>query len=164
MSVPAKTPTRKPSRRAPKRQRVDWEGQEQAVLIRWLYGERQRQSIVGPAYAATYAVPNGGSRHKLEAANMKKQGVRAGVSDLVIAVPRGGYHGLYLEFKATPPRDAALADSQREWLTLAEEQGYCSVLARGLEEAKATIREYMSRPATRVLGKREPLKVGSDWR
>ena len=27
-----------------------------------------------------FAVPNGGSRHKIEAKNLKKQGVRAGVS------------------------------------------------------------------------------------
>lgn len=31
-----------------------------------------------------FAVPNGGSRHVVEAVNLKKEGVTAGVSDLVI--------------------------------------------------------------------------------
>ena len=29
-----------------------------------------------------FAVPNGGSRHKIEAANMKRQGVKRGVADV----------------------------------------------------------------------------------
>lgn len=148
---------------ASRKKPTDWEGQEQAILIRWLYGEQQRGTIIGPAYDYTYAVPNGGSRHPLEAAKMKKQGVRAGVSDLVIALAHGGYHGLYLEFKATPPHDAAVADSQQEWLARVEQAGYCAALARGLDEAKAVIREYMSMPATETIGDRMPLLNGTQW-
>ena len=101
------------TRRAP---RVDREGMEQKALIRWLYGEKMRGGTTADAYDHTYHVPNGGQRSKATAAALKGQGVKAGVSDLVVALARGGYHGLYLEFKATPPDHAALADSQREWL------------------------------------------------
>lgn len=146
------------------RRRVDHEGVEQAVLIRWLYGEQQRGGPVGQAYAHTYHVPNGGQRSKKTAADLKRQGVKAGVSDLVVKLARGGWHGLYIEFKATPPHHAATAKSQREWLALAEEEGYCAVLARGLEEARAVLREYMSWPLTEVAGERQGMTNGTDWR
>ena len=148
----------------PRKKPVDWEGQEQTRLMLWLKGESNRGTVVGPAHAFTHAVPNGGSRHGLEAAKMKQQGVRSGVSDLVIAVPRGGYHGLYLELKATPPHDAALAESQRDWLTKMEAQGYCAVLALGVDEARAAITEYMSKPATEIVGQRQGMKHGASWR
>ena len=50
--------------RKARRPSVDWEGQEQAVLIRWLYGEKMRGTAVGELYDAIYHVPNGGARHK----------------------------------------------------------------------------------------------------
>ncbi|SDF72336.1 VRR-NUC domain-containing protein [Onishia taeanensis] len=162
-AVPARKPRVNKSG-SPRKKPVDWEGQEQAALMLWLQGELHRQTAVAPAHEHTYAVPNGGSRHGKEAAKLKAQGVRSGVSDLVIAVPRGGHHGLYLELKATPPRDAGLAESQREWLARMEEAGYCAVLALGLDQAKAAIREYMSMPATQVMGDREEITHGSDWR
>ena len=149
------------TRRAP---RVDREGMEQKSLIRWLYGEKMRGGATADAYDHTYHVPNGGQRSKATAAALKGQGVKAGVSDLVVALARGGYHGLYLEFKATPPDHASLADSQREWLGKVEGQGYCAVLARGLDEAKAVIREYMSLSPTVVAVAPRRVASGTEWR
>ncbi|RKR02609.1 VRR-NUC domain-containing protein [Kushneria sinocarnis] len=154
------TAFRKPARRKP----VDHEGSEQKALISWLRGEYLRKSQVGQAWPATYHVPNGGHRHKATAGGLKAQGVKAGVSDLVVAVPRGGWHGLYIEFKATPPRHAGLQDSQHEWLAGVESHGYCAVLARGLEEARAVLREYMALPPTEVTMPPEQLAAGTDWR
>lgn len=156
---------RQPARSAtPRQPRVDHEGVEQAALVLWLRGEQQRGTAVGLAYEHTYHVPNGGQRNKKTAADLKRQGVKAGVSDLVVKLARGGWHGLYLEFKATPPHHAATAKSQREWLALAEAQGYCAVLARGLDEAKAVITEYMSWPVTEIVGQRQWMTHGTEWR
>lgn len=139
-------PTRRPRKLkadgTPRARPVDWEGQEQAVLIRWLLGEKKRGEPVGQLYDAIYHVPNGGQRSKSTGAAMKRQGVKSGVSDLVIMDARGGWHGLYMEFKASPPHTAALAQSQHDWLAQAEARGYCAVLAVGLEEAKRVLDEY----------------------
>ena len=35
----------------------------------------------------SFAVPNGGTRHKLEAINLKREGVTKGVSDYVVLLP-----------------------------------------------------------------------------
>lgn len=148
----------------PRKKPVDWEGNEQAVLIRWLFGEKTRGTPVGQLYDAIYHVPNGGVRSYKTAVAMKRQGVKAGVSDLPVRQARGGWHGLYLEFKATPPRDADLSDSQFEWLEGSEYEGYCAELALGLEEAKAVLREYASWPRTQVVGKRQVMNSGTEWR
>ncbi len=47
-----------------------------------------------------HAVPNGGFRHKATAGRMKAEGVKNGIPDVFLPVPRGGYHGLYIELKA----------------------------------------------------------------
>lgn len=127
-------------------------------------GEKMRGEPVGELYDATYHVPNGGQRNKKTASDLKRQGVKVGVSDLHVRQARGGWHGLYLELKATPPRDAALAQSQFEWLECSEYEGYCAVLALGLEQAKAVLREYASWPRTQIVGEREELKNGTEWR
>ncbi|GHB30656.1 VRR-NUC domain-containing protein [Salinicola rhizosphaerae] len=142
--------------------RIDHEGVEQMALIRWLYGEQQRGEPVGSLYAVTYHVPNGGQRNKKTAADLKRQGVKSGVSDLVVMEGRGGWLGLYVEFKATPPKHAATAASQREWLEKADRRGYCAVLARGLEEAKAVLREYASWAPT-LIEQRETMVHGTEW-
>lgn len=150
--------------KAPRRKPVDREGQEQAVLMRWLLGEKMRGTAVGELHDVTYHVPNGGARHKATAAALKGQGVRSGVSDLVVMEARGGWYGLYLEFKATPPHHAALQESQREWLALAEERGYCAVLARGLEEAKEVLRWYAAKPPTWTDMAQRKNVPGTEWR
>ncbi|OWV29473.1 VRR-NUC domain-containing protein [Halomonas campaniensis] len=149
----------------PRARPVDWEGQEQAVLIRWLLGEKMRGEPVGQLYDAIYHVPNGGQRSKSTGAAMKRQGVKSGVSDLVIMDARGGWFGLYMEFKASPPHTAPLADSQYDWLALAYDRGYCAVLAVGLEEAKAVLREYAALVRTaHHHTARVHLKSGTEWR
>jgi O-acetyl-ADP-ribose deacetylase (regulator of RNase III) len=55
------------------------EHMEQVKLVKYLeILERQKKILT------FFAVPNGGSRHKVEARNMKLEGVRAGVSDIVV--------------------------------------------------------------------------------
>ena len=46
-----------------------------------------------------FAVPNGGHRDATEAKIMMVEGVTPGVSDLLLLVPRGQYHGLCIEMK-----------------------------------------------------------------
>lgn len=149
----------------PRKRPVDWEGNEQAVLIRWLLGEKMRGEPVGQLYDVIYHVPNGGQRSKSTGAAMKRQGVKSGVSDLVVMDARGGWFGLYMEFKASPPHTAALAQSQHDWLALAYDRGYCAVLAVGLEEAKAVLREYAAMVrSTHHYTARVHLKSGTEWR
>jgi hypothetical protein len=123
---------------------VDREGLEQAALIKEL-------ELCLPAVAALiYHVPNGGHRHKLVAIKLKGQGVKAGVPDLVLPMARGGYFGLYLEFKATAPNDAAVSASQHAWIRRLNDQGYLAIVCRGHFDAMEQIRAYLRLPQTMV--------------
>lgn len=117
--------------------RVDREGLEQAALIAEL---RIRMPDVADLI---YHVPNGGHRLKKVAADLKGQGVAAGVPDLVLTMARGGYFGLYIEFKATPPNAAAVSDSQHKWIRKLNDQGYLAIVCLGHFDAMEQIRAYL---------------------
>jgi hypothetical protein len=116
---------------------IDREGLEQAALMAEL---RFRMPEVADLI---YHVPNGGHRHKAVAAKLKQQGVVAGIPDLVLTMARGGFFGLYIEFKATPPNDAAISASQHERIRKLNDQGYLAVVCRGHFDAMEQIRAYL---------------------
>ena len=116
---------------------VDREGLEQAALMTEL---RIRMPDVADLI---YHVPNGGHRHVLVAMKLKEQGVVAGIPDLVLTMARGGYFGLYIEFKATPPNDAPISPSQHERIRKLNAQGYLAVVCRGHFDAMEQIRAYL---------------------
>lgn len=123
---------------------VDREGLEQAALLREV-------ALRHPAVAKLiYHVPNGGHRHKAVAVKLKEQGVKAGIPDLVLPMARGGYFGLYIEFKATPPFDAAVSPSQDAYIHALTEQGYLAIVCRGHFDAMEHLRAYLMLPPTRA--------------
>ena len=112
------------------------ETDEQIKIIEWArFMER-----ASPELALLYHVPNGGKRSMSEAARFKREGVKAGVPDLCLPVPRGGYHGLCIELKAVNGKPS---DYQLQWLTMLSQQGYCAKLCYGADEAIRTIDKYL---------------------
>lgn len=133
-------PALKQSRAKP----VDREGLEQAALL------AEVQLRYPAAFKLIYHVPNGGHRHKAVAAKLKGQGVKAGVPDLVLPMARGGHFGLYIEFKAQPPFDAAVSPSQDAYLQALTDQGYLAIVCRGHIDALEAIRAYLLQPQTKA--------------
>lgn len=104
----------------------------------------QQVAVVGYCDAKGYpvfAIPNGGMRHKRTAAMLKAEGVRAGVPDLFLPIPKGGYCGLFVEMKDIGGRKPRR--SQMEWLDLLNAQGYAAYWAKGADEAIRLIERYM---------------------
>lgn len=91
-----------------------------------------------------YHVPNGGGRSKAEAGVLKTMGVKAGVSDLVLAIPTSEYAGLYIELK--PPRSfqSRVSKEQLAWKNRMNRVGYLCRVAYGFEEAVALIADYLT--------------------
>ena len=87
-----------------------------------------------------YHVPNGGKRNRLEAAALKREGVKPGVPDLVITVAKGKYHGLYIEMKVG---DNKTTKNQDEWIELLNNNGYLAVVCYGSHAAIDVIEKYM---------------------
>ncbi len=113
------------------------EDTEQASIIGWAQWQQGRDSEL----RMLYHCPNGGSRNKIEAAKLKQMGVVAGVPDLHLPVPKGVYHGLYIELKYGGGR---LEKSQREFLQAAAGYGYYAVCCYGAEMAIRIIQEYLN--------------------
>lgn len=113
------------------------EHEEQAALVRWAEFQRPKW----PELALLHAIPNGGHRHRVTAARLQAEGVRAGVPDLCLPVPRGGWHGLYIELKTRRGRPSR---EQRRWLDALRAQGYRAEVCRGWEAARAVIEDYLA--------------------
>ena len=128
-----------------RRPKVDWEGMEQATLFSIL-------AVKHPEAARlAFHVPNGGHRHIKVAAEMKRQGVKAGVSDIVLPMARGGWFGLFVEFKAAPPNDARVSPEQSAFLVRMEREGYYATVCRGVDDALRVIEQYLAQPRTEAV-------------
>jgi hypothetical protein len=99
------------------------ESQIQKDFVSWF---RKRYTTIEPLF---FAVGNGGARNVWTAKIMKDEGVRAGVSDLILLIPRHGYAGLLIETK-TP--DGKQSDSQKTFEKLAKQYKYLYVIMRDL--------------------------------
>lgn len=100
-----------------------------------------------PEYAdLVFAIPNGGKRDAKTAMILKNMGVRAGVPDVFISVPRGGAHGLFVELKKVGGK---LSDDQDRIIEALRAQGYRVEVCEGLEAAWDTAMEYLFNEDTR---------------
>lgn len=87
-----------------------------------------------------FAVPNGGSRNKIEATNLKRQGVKRGVADVILLIPKKGFASLCIEFKTKTGRQS---DEQKEFQMQAEKCGSKYVIVRSVKEAIEKVGEYL---------------------
>lgn len=88
-----------------------------------------------------FAVPNGGSRNLLEAVNLKKQGVRAGISDMIFLYPSYRFAFLCIEFKTIKGKQS---DEQKQFETLIDGQTQGRyVVIRSFEEFKEIIEDHI---------------------
>lgn len=85
--------------------------------------------------------PNGGYRNYKEAARFKSEGVKPGVSDLVILEPRGEKHGLMIELKVGRN---TLTDHQIEYLRAAWKRGYAVAVCYTFYAFKTVLDKYLS--------------------
>ena len=109
---------------------------EQVALFQWA----KLAQCEHPELALLFAIPNGGHRAKAVAGKMRAEGVQAGVPDIFLAVPRRGYHGLFVEMKFGKNRPTA---PQLRWLNRLDKQGYLTAVCYGFDEARSTIIEYL---------------------
>lgn len=93
-----------------------------------------------PGLQWMFAIPNGGHRHVRVAMKMKAEGVKAGVWDIFLPIPKGKYHGLFIEMKWGKNK---LTDSQKEFGQFVERQGYQTKVAYDWEMALSYLIEYM---------------------
>jgi hypothetical protein len=115
------------------------EAKHQSYVMKWAAQPSIRQKW--PCLKLLHHIPNGGSRDKIEATNLKRQGVKAGVPDLHLPVARGQYHSLYIEMKTETGTTSA---EQDWWLSELREQGNFATEAHGWESAVRVLEWYLT--------------------
>lgn len=107
------------------------EADEQAAVVEWC----------DLHHVPCFHIPNGGLRDPRTAAGLKRQGVKAGVPDLCVPVPKGKYHSLYIEMKYGRNKPTA---QQVKWLTYLQHAGFCAYVCYGADDAIALLERYLS--------------------
>jgi len=113
-----------------------YESDEQAALFEWARSMESQH----PDLIFLHHIPNGGKREKAEAARLKQQGVKPGVSDVFLPVPKGKYHGFYIEMKVESNK---LTDDSLIGLKDMKRLGYATAVCYSWIEAKKIIENYL---------------------
>lgn len=94
-----------------------------------------------PQYAhLLFAVPNGGYRNAKEASILKSEGVVAGVSDLILLVPKNGIGALCIEMKESK---GVQREAQKMWQKETEKVGNKYVIVRSFDEFREAVIDYL---------------------
>lgn len=115
----------------------DW---EQKQLIQWARSKPELQYL--------FHIPNETVGGKGWLIRNRQLGVRSGVPDLMLPIPCGGFHGLFIEMKAEKGR---VSHTQELWLRALNQLGYKAIVCRGWKEARDEICKYLERSATTTL-------------
>ncbi|WP_261375743.1 VRR-NUC domain-containing protein [Yersinia frederiksenii] len=120
------------------------ETEEQAALIEWA-----DKTVIDGICIGDYLIhiPNEGKRGPKAARDAKRLGLRKGVPDLFLALPRGGYAGLWIEMKALNGKPTL---DQNQWLNKMNEIGYLATIKFSCVEAMKTITEYINNNPARA--------------
>ncbi|CQI96085.1 VRR-NUC domain [Yersinia rohdei] len=112
------------------------ETEEQAALIEWA-----DKTIIDGICVGDYLIhiPNEGKRGPKAARDAKRLGLRKGVPDLFLALPRGGYAGLWVEMKSEKGK---VSVEQNQWIAKLCDGGYQVEICFCFDRAKVIIEHY----------------------
>ncbi len=112
------------------------ESSQQKALFVWAALASQQY----PQLKYLFHIPNGGLRDMRTAVNLKAEGVRAGVPDVMLPWPNERFAGLFIELKVGKNKPS---EDQEEWLNHLSEVGYKCVVCYTWNVAKAAIVAYL---------------------
>lgn len=113
------------------------ESVEQICLFRWAAYSLNKY----PKLELMFHIPNGGRRDKATGAKLKAEGVKAGVPDICLPIPKGPYHGLFIEMKAGKNKPTA---EQNKYLKALDHNFYFTAVCYGWEDASKVIELYLN--------------------
>ena len=115
--------------------RIPLETEEQQALFQWVRYQLKQY----PELELLYHISNEGRRNPRRA---KAEGIKAGVPDLCLPVPRGKNHGAYIEMKRR--KGGRITPQQIAWMERLQQQGYAVACCNGWESAAKFLLEYLS--------------------
>ena len=94
-----------------------------------------------PQLALMYHIPNEGKRSLPGGYKMKLKGLKPGVPDICLPVPKTYYGALYIELKMPDGRHTA---AQSEYMQALRDAGNYVKTCRSVDDAIKTITDYMN--------------------
>lgn len=128
-----------------KKKSVQWESFEQSNLFKWAAFNQKKH----PVLQLMFAIPNGIHTTGWAGLRAKREGVKAGVPDIFVPVPRRGFHGLFIEMKRA--KGGTTGDNQEAWIAALRIQGYQCEVCHGWAEAKDVLVNYLGLRGVRDL-------------
>lgn len=113
------------------------EAEEQKCLMQWA----RYNTAAHPELKLLYHVPNEGKRSYRAGRELKAQGLKTGVPDICLPVPRGKFAALYIELKRR--KGGRTSEQQQEWIDNLNRAGNRAIVCRGWEEAAEEIVKYL---------------------
>lgn len=110
------------------------ESKHQAAFFEWLEHRHPKLRRL------CFAVPNGGARNIKEAVNLKRQGVTAGVCDIVCLIPNKQKHGLLIEMKVGNNKPS---QAQEDFMNCVIANNYEAIVCYSVDEAVSNFMNYI---------------------
>lgn len=120
------------------------ESEEQAFLMQMIEMHKGRF----PELEMLFHVPNEGKRTKYTGGKLRSEGMKRGIPDLFLDVPKLNFHGLRIEMKRQKGNKAT--KDQREWIVKYISHGYAAAVCYGWEEAWQLLRAYIGENAEMI--------------
>lgn len=118
---------------------IESEHDHQKAVFEWM--EWQAKGPI-PELKWAFAIPNGGLRHIAVAKKLKEEGIKSGVPDIFIPVPRNGFHGLFIEMK----KPGGKTEAQQElWINNLAILGFFAYVCHSSNEAIELIEYYFGK-------------------
>ena len=110
------------------------ESKLQAACVGWFrYNHPKYKGVL-------FSIPNGGKRNVITAVAMKREGALPGVADLMLAVSRHDFHGLFIEMKYGKNK---LSAQQEDFKLNVEKHGYKYVCCYTFDEFEREVNFYL---------------------
>lgn len=109
----------------------------QQGIIKWA----KMQSCAQPELKLLYAIPNGANVPIVNRKRLVAEGMKKGIPDLCLPIPRRDYGALYIEVKT---QKGNLSKDQKEMINLLEQNGNCVIVVRTVFQAVDGIMSYLN--------------------
>lgn len=112
---------------------------DQSYVVKGYAAEHKGEPI--PLLNLLFAIPNGGARDPRVGAILKATGVKPGVSDMFLPVPKQGVAGLWIELKKA--KGGTESPEQKAWGKEMQNQGFGYCVCHGWIEARNILVQYL---------------------
>jgi hypothetical protein len=119
-----------------KKQPKDSEHYQQSLLFQWAAAAKAEY----PELEWLFAIPNGGLRNVVVAMQLKREGVKKGVPDIMLPVANGNYYGAFIEMKFGKNK---MTPEQIAFKAHCEQHGYFFACCYSWVEARYALVQYI---------------------